>query len=42
VDERTYRVFLESHPDAGWPSAEDLAERYGSFSAALAAAGMGS
>ena len=42
IDESAYREYLEAHPDQGWASVDDLAERYGSFSAALAAAGMSS
>ncbi len=42
VDEGSYREFLDAHADQGWASVDDLAEQYGSFSAALAAAGMAS
>ncbi len=41
VDEGAYRAFLESHPGQGWAAPDDLAEQYGSFAAALAAAGIG-
>src|SRR5947207_10328375 len=39
LDESAYRRFVESS-DGAWPTADDLVERYGSFSAALEAAGI--
>jgi hypothetical protein len=39
LDEAAYRRFVESSGEP-WPSADDLIERYGSFAAALEAAGI--
>lgn len=39
VDEAAYRRFLEEEPGR-WASVEQLVERYGSFQAALEAAGI--
>jgi hypothetical protein len=40
LTESEYRRFAERHPE--WASADDLIERYGSFGAALSAAGIAS
>jgi hypothetical protein len=40
VDEAAYRRFLEDEEPGRWASVERLVERYGSFQAALDAAGI--
>jgi hypothetical protein len=39
LDARAYREFLETR-DGGWPTVEELESHYGSFGAALEAAGI--
>ncbi|MGN6379096.1 MAG: hypothetical protein ACTHNU_09115 [Gaiellales bacterium] len=40
LDEAEYRRFLESQPDGRWASVDELVEQYGSFQAAVEAAGI--
>jgi hypothetical protein len=39
LNERAYRAYRDQH-DGAWPSVDELVERYGSFGAAMRAAGI--